>query len=117
MAVIFVSSSIPQEFFPNVDSWIWAKLVHVVYFGVLALLIQRALREQTRWQGIWRYVQLASIFVAIFYGATDEVHQIFTPGRHAQVTDVLIDGFGAALFILGSMACRRVSLKSEESSQ
>lgn len=106
MAVIFVSSSIPQGFFPTVDSWVWAKLVHLVYFGVLALLIQQALRYQTRWQLLWKYLQLASILLAVFYGASEEVHQMFTVGRHARVSDVMIDALGATLFILGSMAIR-----------
>ncbi len=109
MAVIFISSSIPQAFFPEVGTWVWAKLVHVVYFGVLALFFQRALRGQTQWQGLLRHVQFASILLAVMYGATDELHQMFTPGRHARFTDVLIDGFGATLFILGSMVVRRLA--------
>ena len=106
MAVIFVSSSLPQDVFPKVNSWIWAKLVHLVYFGVLALLVQRALLGQEKYHLLLKYVQLISILFAVFYGASDEIHQLFTPGRHAQVTDVLIDGFGASLFILGSIAYR-----------
>ncbi len=106
MAVIFVSSSLPQDVFPKVNSWIWAKLVHLVYFGVLALLVQRALLSQEKYRLLLKYVQLISIFFAVFYGASDEIHQLFTPGRHAQITDVLIDGFGASLFILGSIAYR-----------
>jgi VanZ family protein len=106
MAVIFVSSSVPQDVFPKVNSWIWAKLVHVVYFGVLALLVQRTLLGQEKYHLLLRYVQLISILFAVFYGASDEIHQLFTPGRHAQVTDVLIDGFGASLFILGSVVYR-----------
>jgi VanZ family protein len=106
MAVIFVSSSLPQDVFPKVNSWIWAKLVHVVYFGVLALLVQRALLSQEKYRLLLKYVQLISILFAVFYGASDEIHQLFTPGRHAQITDVLIDGFGASLFILGSIAYR-----------
>ena len=106
MAVIFVSSSLPQDVFPKVNSWIWAKLVHLVYFGVLALLVQRALLSQEKYRLLLKYVQLISILFAVFYGASDEIHQLFTPGRHAQITDVLIDGFGASLFILGSIAYR-----------
>jgi len=111
MALIFVSSSIPADAFPQVDSWIWAKLIHVLYFGVLALLLQRALRQQTRWRLLLRYVQIMSILIAVFYGASDEFHQLFTVGRHAQFTDVFIDGFGASLFILGSTAYRTLALK------
>jgi VanZ family protein len=106
MALIFVGSSIPEVFFPNVDFWVWGKMVHVIYFGVLALLIQRALTRQTRYRLLWKYIQLASILAAILYGASDEIHQLFTAGRHARISDVLIDGFGASLFMLASMAFR-----------
>jgi VanZ family protein len=106
MAVIFVSSSIPSNMFPKVEFWGWAKLVHLFYFGLLALLFQRAIRNQERSHFLWKYVQVASILFAVLYGASDEIHQLFTPGRHAQFTDVLIDGFGASLFILGSVVYR-----------
>jgi VanZ family protein len=112
MAVIFVSSSIPSDMFPKVEFWGWAKLVHLLYFGFLALLVQRALRHQEKYHVLWKYVQVASILFAVFYGASDEIHQLFTPGRHAQFTDVLIDGFGASLFILGSVVYRSLVPKT-----
>jgi VanZ family protein len=31
----------------------------------------------------------------VLYAVSDEVHQLFVPGRGAQVTDVLIDNAGA----------------------
>lgn len=106
MAMIFVSSSLPPEAFPKAGSWILAKLVHIMYFGFLALLVQRALSQQEKYHILLKYVQIASILFAVFYGASDEIHQLFTPGRHAQFTDVLIDGLGASLFILCSIAYR-----------
>lgn len=35
-----------------------------------------------------------------FYAATDEIHQLFVPGRSGQVKDVLIDSFGALLGVI-----------------
>ena len=37
---------------------------------------------------------------AVLYAATDEVHQLFVPGRAALFTDVMIDATGAALGLL-----------------
>jgi VanZ family protein len=111
MALIFVSSSMPQNVFPDLGSWVWPKLVHVLYFGVLALLVQVTLQQQRRFEPFWKLVPLVSILIAVLYGITDEVHQLFTPGRHARFTDVLIDGFGASLFILVSRAYRRFEPK------
>lgn len=39
------------------------------------------------------------VFAAI-YAATDEIHQLFVPGRSGQVRDVLIDSVGALLGIV-----------------
>ena len=105
--VIFVSSSIPSEAFPKVEFWGWAKLVHVAYYFVLALLTNRALLHQRTFPLLSRHPLLFSFLFALLYGATDEFHQQFTPGRHAQLLDVLIDGFGALLSI-GSLKASRL---------
>jgi len=106
MIIIFVSSSIPQDDFPHVEFWGWAKLVHLIYYGVLCLLCQRALSGQTRFPTLARHSYLLGVLFAILYGASDEYHQIATPGRHGQLTDVLIDGVGALLCIGGISAYR-----------
>lgn len=41
-----------------------------------------------------------SLGIAIFYAATDELHQYFVPGRACMFTDVCIDSVGALLGIL-----------------
>lgn len=46
--------------------------------------------------------------VSIIYAASDELHQLFVPGRCAKVTDVFIDSAGAILviaIILGVKQC------------
>lgn len=45
------------------------------------------------------YITLAWA-LATFYASTDEVHQIFVPGRAGMVTDVLLDSAGALTGIL-----------------
>jgi VanZ family protein len=34
------------------------------------------------------------------YGITDEIHQLYVPGRHGQPADVLFDAAGALAMIL-----------------
>ncbi len=43
---------------------------------------------------------LASLGFCAFYGATDEIHQYFVPGRFSTALDVLIDTGGALIGIL-----------------
>jgi VanZ family protein len=97
MVGIFVSSSLSPESFPKVTSWVWAKLVHLIYYMVLCFLAARALRQQPRFPNLARYPYAYGILFAVIYGATDEVHQLFTPGRHGQFSDIFIDGLGAFL--------------------
>jgi VanZ family protein len=70
------------------------KTGHVLLFGMLAVLIYRALLGEglsKKKAAIW------AIVLATFYGATDEYHQMFTQGREARVRDIFIDGFGASI--------------------
>jgi len=115
MLIIFVSSSIPQDAFPKIEFWGWAKLVHLIYYGVLCFLVQRALSHQQRFPVLARHSYLLGLVFAFFYGSTDELHQLSTPGRHGQFTDVLIDTFGASLFLFGVWASRFLKLRSEVS--
>ena len=105
MVLIFITSSIPSEEFPDVEFWGCAKLVHLVYFGVLYYLLEKVLRQQTRFPSLARRPVLVAFIFTILYGVSDEVHQLFTPGRHGQATDVLIDALGALI----SVAVARVS--------
>ncbi|WP_182430534.1 VanZ family protein [Clostridium sp. OM02-18AC] len=38
----------------------------------------------------------AALAITFFYACTDEIHQLFVPGRSGRFTDVLIDSIGAA---------------------
>ncbi len=114
MLVIFVSSSVPSEVFPKVEFWGWSKLVHLFYYGVLAYLFRRLLVFRQRFDFLSKYADLLSIVFAVLYGATDEFHQLFTHGRHGQLSDVFIDGFGACLFIVGARIYRHFKPKEAD---
>jgi VanZ family protein len=65
---------------------------HFLMFAVLAALLVRALDPKKL--GRRRAFGLA-IFIAVLYGLSDEIHQVFVPGRKADWTDVLVDWAGA----------------------
>jgi VanZ family protein len=70
------------------------KLGHLAVFGMLALLLWRALAtvpHRDRWA-------LALAFTVI-YAATDELHQAFVVGRHPSAADVAIDAIGALIAV------------------
>jgi VanZ family protein len=71
------------------------KAGHMFVFGVLAVLIWRALAySAVRRAMVWSWVLTAA------YAASDEFHQSFTSGRHPSPVDVAIDSVGALLFLL-----------------
>ncbi len=67
------------------------KLAHFGVFGLLASLVWRC-RPQRPWAG-W-----AVLLVSLF-GASDELHQSFTPGRSMDWVDWICDTTGAALAV------------------
>lgn len=77
------------------------KTAHVVEYGILAILLYRALRREGVSQA---NAGLIAILVAIVYGASDEFHQGFTPGREPRVRDVAFDTIGA---IGGVYLCKK----------
>jgi VanZ family protein len=111
MLLIFVSSSIPSEDFPHVEWWGWAKMIHLTYFGVLCFFFHHVLQEQKKYPLLARYPVLFAVLLTACYGMTDEVHQIFTPGRHALVSDVFVDTLGACLYGAGAKIVESIRLK------
>lgn len=100
MGVIFLFSSrvdLPHAPQPWSDSLL-RKSAHVVEFGVLGLLLVRALGARS-----WRRGHLLAILVASLYAASDEVHQAFVAGRHGSLWDVLLDSGAAGVGSLASV--------------
>jgi VanZ family protein len=68
------------------------KFAHFSIYFVLGVLVTNALTVS----GVIGFKGLLFSFIfCIIYAISDEVHQVFVPGRGAQVTDVLIDSFGS----------------------
>jgi VanZ family protein len=64
------------------------KMAHILLYATLGILAALLVREYTR-PG-WRLVLSAEIIV-ILYATSDEIHQLFIPGRSGEMRDVLID--------------------------
>lgn len=85
--VFFVSAQHRLPQLPGVLAW--DKLQHSTGFVLGGLLLARAL-EGTRGAALLAFV------VGLAYAATDELHQLFVPGRHADVRDWVADAIGIA---------------------
>ncbi len=79
------------------------KLLHAAVFGLLAVLWYWARRDS---DGAGRAAATA-VGLAVFWGALDEAHQSFVPGRTADLLDLLADAAGSALAALACLAVAR----------
>lgn len=94
-SVIFYLSaqSHPLGFLPP-EIFTFDKLLHACEYGTLAALLGRALRGEG--SGALRAMLLA-FALGSAYGASDELHQSFVPGRDADVLDWVADTIGSGL--------------------
>jgi VanZ family protein len=91
-AAIFILSSfsrLPSP--PGTD-----KTHHFVAYGILAAAIVWGLTDRTPRRTTWG-IAAAALLLAAVYGATDEWHQGFVPGREVSMLDWLADAAGAAI--------------------
>jgi len=91
---IFSFSSLPTNPVSEIHwkDFVVKKTAHFVIYGILTILIFRALRQSGRPKG---KAALYSIVASILYGVTDEFHQSFTPGRDPKLRDVFFDALGS----------------------
>lgn len=92
-ALIFAFSAQPDlTFVPDAGAdLVVRKAGHLTVFGILALLTWRALARTTALRRAWAW----ALVLTILYAISDELHQGLVAGRHASVSDVVIDGIGA----------------------
>ena len=100
MAALFAASSIPDEVHsdhrilllpPQIHN-----LLHIPAYAVLTGLWWMAWRQRGRGAvGAWTRAALW----AVGFGAVDEIHQYFVPGRYMSITDMLLNAAGALLMV------------------
>ncbi len=108
MGVIFLGSSIgnvPKTGGVAVDA-IVHRTAHVIEFAILGWLLLRAISAGCP---ISRREMMIALIVIAVYGASDEFHQRFTPGRSSELSAVLFDTAGG---LIGMWLWRWKSRKS-----
>lgn len=70
------------------------KCAHLSLYLILGILVISLLRE---YMLINTKLVLLSLLICFLYACSDEIHQLFVPGRSGEVRDVLIDTLGACL--------------------
>ena len=92
-----------EKVVPKVDvnkrsfNHILRKNAHFLAYLVLGILVANGLRSS----GVVGYRSIGlALLICVLYAVSDEVHQLFVPGRGGQVKDVIIDSTGAVVGIL-----------------
>ncbi|HUQ74984.1 MAG TPA: VanZ family protein [Burkholderiales bacterium] len=78
----------------------WDKVAHFGTFAVITALL---------WRGTAGRAPLAVLGAVVAFAALDELHQMFLPGRSAEVLDFVADAAAAAA-VCGVLFIRRKSL-------
>jgi len=91
-------STLPQP--PGVLAW--DKLQHLLAYGALGFAIGLWI-PQAFWKRRPRLALLVTTLIGSVYGAIDEIHQYFVPGRHSNVWDWVANTLGSFLGALAIM--------------
>ncbi len=73
------------------------KIAHFSIYTLVGLLLMSFVSTYKLKENIRIIISLC---MGILYATSDEVHQLFIPGRSGQITDVIIDAMGVLLGIL-----------------
>jgi len=73
------------------------KCAHFIEYMVLGVLVANGLLNHNKHK---LKLVIPAFLICVLYAISDEVHQLFIPGRSGQFTDVLIDCFGGLVGVL-----------------
>ncbi len=91
--LIFAISAMPGQALPPLPGFHSDKLIHGAVYAILGVLLWRALGRTTTLTGAPLLV--VTVALATLYGASDEFHQLFVPGRMCDLRDAVADFVGA----------------------
>jgi hypothetical protein len=108
MAFIYGFSAQPAgspalEMFP-----VPAGMGHFIGYAILGLFLYRAFNG-----GLYRWSRGAAektLLVGVVYAVSDELHQLFVPGREASISDFVIDALGLSGVLLVVWVISRIKV-------
>lgn len=89
-----------------IDEGVLRSIAHCLEFMGLSVLIFNAV--YVTW--FLKITPIIAFLGTVFYAITDEIHQIFVPGRAFQISDILVDSTGALIGVIASFIILKVIL-------
>ena len=116
MVLIFVISSLKQPPLPMPKfEWLTIdKIYHLIEYGILGGLLAIALVNAPPKRLPANWIWITAALISILYGASDEWHQTFVPGRFATLADWVADVVGTIVGVLGVYLYYRRKRKEKE---
>ena len=81
------------RFFGLIEHYL-RKTAHFFLFMVLGIISSALAGE---YSGKYKYAFAVALLYCLFYAASDEIHQLFVPGRAGMLRDVALDFCGSAV--------------------
>ena len=92
--LIFIGSSIQGSTLPAAPD-VTSFLVHFFEYAILGfLLCQIVIRKSKVQSQKFKKKIVVILIIGMLYAISDEVHQLFVPGRNFELIDLVMDGMG-----------------------
>lgn len=95
--VNIVTSVFPGATDIDLTTTIIRKTAHFLEYALLGFLLARAYSKNVKVAKESSKMILLAVITAALYSTSDEIHQIFVPGRSCEFRDICIDTIGALL--------------------
>lgn len=97
--LIYIVSSHPLDRLPKFTIFGWDKLIHMAEFALYSFLTGIALKafdtEKSK-----MHLLFTALVITMLYGASDEIHQYFVPGRSCSIFDFIADSIGGIIGLI-----------------
>lgn len=92
---MFVGTSLPSN--RAISFTVSDKFQHFAAYAILSFMLALAFFVQDKYRSVKEKYLIMAVLVSSVYGTLDEIHQIFVPGRSADVFDLIADAIGAVI--------------------
>ena len=96
--ILFVLTSLPSK--SAITIGVSDKIEHFGAYGILASVLYVNLYFQKKFKKLNKYPGTFTLIFASLYGVMDELHQLFVPGRTADILDWTADFTGSLLAVI-----------------
>jgi VanZ family protein len=96
--VIFILTSLPGNV--ALDIHVSDKIEHFGAYGLLSVFLYTTLYFQNKFKVFKENPATFTLIFASIYGMVDELHQLFVPGRTADILDWTADFIGSLIAVL-----------------